>query len=195
MGGLDFRFYDSSDFKTYLLMRWFGPDALAFVRPTGVYTLDFFALLLSPYLCFISVSYLDLDTWGRLDLAVLFTPSTPNRQNGNQVRWNTCAGVRGSTPSHEVVKTEQSRDLFQKIWRITACMRGNILDRLINSGVFQSAQFYLCRWLFWRTPSTLNIAKSSLPLIIAVFLTLSITNGIVSTKIYDKWDVFKIVIS
>ena len=28
-------------------------------------------------------------TKGRLDLAVLFTPSTPNRQNRNQVRWNT----------------------------------------------------------------------------------------------------------
>ena len=52
-------------------------------------------------------------SWGRLDLAVLFTPSTPNRQNRNQVRWNTCAGVRGSTPSSKVVQTEQSRDLFQ----------------------------------------------------------------------------------
>ena len=50
---------------------------------------------------------------GRLDLAVLFTPSTPNRQNRNQVRWNTCAGVRRSTPSSKVVQTEQSRDLFQ----------------------------------------------------------------------------------
>ena len=36
-------------------------------------------------------------TWGRLDLAVLFTPSTPNRQNRNQVRCNICAGVRRST--------------------------------------------------------------------------------------------------
>ena len=27
-----------------------------------------------------------------LDLAVLFTPSTPNRQNRNQVCWNTCSG-------------------------------------------------------------------------------------------------------
>ena len=49
----------------------------------------------------------------RLDLAVLFTPSTPNRQNWNQVRWNTCAGVRRSTPSSKVVQTEQSPDLFQ----------------------------------------------------------------------------------
>ena len=40
---------------------------------------------------------------GRLDLAVLFTPSTPDSQNGNQVRWNTCAGVRRSTPSSEVL--------------------------------------------------------------------------------------------
>ena len=108
----------------------------------------------------VSVSF----NWGRLDLAVLFTPSTPNRQNRNQVRWNICAGVRRSTPSSEVVQTEQSRDLFQKRWRITACMRGNDLYRLIYSGVLQSAQCYLFMWLFWCTPSTLNIAKSSPPL-------------------------------
>ena len=102
-------------------------------------------------------------TGGRLDLAVLFTPSTPNRQNRNQVRWNLCAGVRRSTPSFEVVQTEQSRDLFQKRWRIIACMCGNNLYRLIYSGVPQSAQFYLFMWLFWRTPSTLKIAKSSPP--------------------------------
>ena len=47
------------------------------------------------------------------DVAVSFTPSTPNRQNRNQVRWDTCAGERRSTPSSEVVLTEQSRDLFQ----------------------------------------------------------------------------------
>ena len=52
-------------------------------------------------------------TWGGLNLAILFTPSTPNRQNRNQVRWNICAGVRLSTPSSEVVQTEQSHDLFQ----------------------------------------------------------------------------------
>ena len=100
-----------------------------------------------------------------LDLAVLFTPSTPNRQNRNQVRWNICAGVRQSTPSFEVVQTDQSRDLFQKRWRIIACMCGNILYRLIYSGVLQSAQFYLFLSLFWRTLSTLKIAKSSPPLV------------------------------
>ena len=78
---------------------------------------------------------------GRLDLAVLFTPSTPNRQNRNQVRWNICAGVRRSTTSSEVVQTEQSRDLFQKRWRITACMRGYILYRLIYSGVLRVPSF------------------------------------------------------
>ena len=103
---------------------------------------------------------------GRLDLAVLLTPSTPNRQNRNQVHWNICAGVRRNTPSSEVVQTEQSRDLFQKRWRIIAFMRGNIWYRLIYSGVLQSAQFYLFTWLFWRTPSTLKIAKSSPPLLI-----------------------------
>ena len=53
-GGSDFRLYDGSDLRTYLLMRWKGPDALAVVRPTGVYLFDFFCsgiqfyLLLSP---------------------------------------------------------------------------------------------------------------------------------------------------
>ena len=32
----------TSDLKTYLLIRWKGPEALAVVRPTGVYLLDFF---------------------------------------------------------------------------------------------------------------------------------------------------------
>ena len=50
---------------------------------------------------------------GGLDLAVPFTPSTPNLQNRNQMSWNICAGVRRSTPSSEVVKTEQSRDMIQ----------------------------------------------------------------------------------
>ena len=31
-GGSDFRLYDSSYLKTYLLMRWLGPDALAVCR-------------------------------------------------------------------------------------------------------------------------------------------------------------------
>ena len=66
----DFRLYDSSDLKTYLLMRWQRADALAVVRPTGVYLLDFFCLgiqfylLLSPYLCFISFLYLDFYVLG-----------------------------------------------------------------------------------------------------------------------------------
>ena len=44
-GGSDFRLYDSSDFKTYLLMRWQGPSTLAVV-------------------CFISFLYLDLYVLG-----------------------------------------------------------------------------------------------------------------------------------
>ena len=47
-----------------------------FVRPTGVYPLDFFCsgiqfnLLLSPYLCFISLLYLDLYGLGDDELGV-----------------------------------------------------------------------------------------------------------------------------
>ena len=40
--GSDFRLYDGSDLNTYLLMRWYGPDALAIVRRIGVYLLGFF---------------------------------------------------------------------------------------------------------------------------------------------------------
>ena len=53
-----------------ILMRWYGPDALAVARPTRVYLLDFFCssiqfyLLLNPYLCFISFLYLDLYVQG-----------------------------------------------------------------------------------------------------------------------------------
>ena len=67
--GSDFRLYDGANFKTFLLMRWKGPDALAVVRPTGVYLLDFFCSgfqfysLLSPYLCFISFLYMYLDLY------------------------------------------------------------------------------------------------------------------------------------
>ena len=66
----DFRLYDGSDLKTYLLIIWLGSDALAVCPPTGVYLLDFFCsgiqfyLLLSPYLCFISLLYLDLYVLG-----------------------------------------------------------------------------------------------------------------------------------
>ena len=65
-GGSNFRLYDGSDLKTYLLMRWYGPGTLAVVRPTGVCLLDFFCsgiqfyVMLSPFLCFISFLYLDL---------------------------------------------------------------------------------------------------------------------------------------
>ena len=56
-----------------------GPDALAVVRPNGVYLLDFFCsgiqfyLLLSPYLCFISFLYLDLYVQG--DNVLLYPPA------------------------------------------------------------------------------------------------------------------------
>ena len=70
VGGSDFRLYDGSDLKTYLLMRWLGPYVLAVVSPTVVYLLGFlcsgiqFYVLVSPYLCFISFLYLDLYVLG-----------------------------------------------------------------------------------------------------------------------------------
>ena len=61
---------DSLMVPTYLLMRWLEPDVLAVFGPIRVYLLDFFCssiqfyLLLSPYLCFISLLHLDLYVLG-----------------------------------------------------------------------------------------------------------------------------------
>ena len=69
-GWWDFRLYDSSDLKTYLLIRWYGPDALADVRPTGVYLFDLFCsstqfyVPLNHYLCFIFFLYLEFYVLG-----------------------------------------------------------------------------------------------------------------------------------
>ena len=64
-GWSDFRLYDGSNLKIYLLMRWYGPDALVVVGPTRVYLLDFFCssiqlyVLLSYFICF----YLFFISW------------------------------------------------------------------------------------------------------------------------------------
>ena len=50
-GGTDFRLYDGSDLKMYLLMRWYGPDAFAVVRPTGFTCWISFALIFSFMYC------------------------------------------------------------------------------------------------------------------------------------------------
>ena len=41
-GGSDFRLCDSSYLKTYLLMRWYGPDALAV---SALFTVESLSLL------------------------------------------------------------------------------------------------------------------------------------------------------
>ena len=62
--------YVGSDLNTYLLLGGRGLMLWLFVGPTGVNLLDFFCsgiqfyLLLSPYLCFISLLYLDLYVLG-----------------------------------------------------------------------------------------------------------------------------------
>ena len=66
----DLKFYDGYNLKIYLMFRGLGPDVLCEVGATGFYLLDFFCfgiqfyLLLSPYLCFISLLYLDLYVLG-----------------------------------------------------------------------------------------------------------------------------------
>ena len=69
-GESDFGLCGGSNLATDLSTRWWGPNALAVVGPTGVYLLDFFCssiqfyVLLSPYLCFISFLYLELYVFG-----------------------------------------------------------------------------------------------------------------------------------
>ena len=41
--------------KSYLLIRWWGPNALAVVRHTGVYRLDFFAPVFSFMYCWVLI--------------------------------------------------------------------------------------------------------------------------------------------
>ena len=82
-------------------------------------------------------------THGRLDLAVLFTPSTLKRQNRNQVCWNICTGVLRRAPPSEVVQTEQPCYLFQRKMAERFLHVLRYLYRLIWSWVLHSAQFYL----------------------------------------------------
>ena len=42
--GSYFRLYDGSDLKTYLLMRWLGPDALAVLEPNVGLSVGFILL-------------------------------------------------------------------------------------------------------------------------------------------------------
>ena len=62
----DLKFYESYNLKIYLMIRGLGPDVLCEVEATRANLLDFFCsgirfyLLLSPYICFISLLYLDL---------------------------------------------------------------------------------------------------------------------------------------
>ena len=69
-GGSDFRLYDSTDLKKLSIDEMVGPDALAVCRahrgiPVGFLLLRYSVLFtVSPYLCFISLLYLDLYVLG-----------------------------------------------------------------------------------------------------------------------------------
>ena len=81
------------------------------------------------------------------------------------MHWNNCAGVRRSTPSSEVVPTEQSRDLFQNNMAEHCLLVRKYLCRLIYSGVLQSAQFYLFKVAVLAYTEYFKFAKSSPPLV------------------------------
>ena len=70
-GGSDFRLYDGSDLKDLSINEMVGARCFGCLSgPPGVYLLDFFCsgiqfdLLLSPYPCYISLLYLDLNVLG-----------------------------------------------------------------------------------------------------------------------------------
>ena len=48
---------------------------------------------------YVVMIHLIVQNRGRLDLAVIFTPFIPDRQNTNQVQRNICAGALQRTPS------------------------------------------------------------------------------------------------
>ena len=57
---MDFRLYDGSDLKTYLLMRWWGPDVLAVCRAHPGLPVGFLLLGYSVIFTFESLSLLYL---------------------------------------------------------------------------------------------------------------------------------------
>ena len=59
-GGSDLRLYDGSDLKTYLLMRWYGPDALAVCRDHRGLPVEFLLLRYSVLFTVESLSLLYL---------------------------------------------------------------------------------------------------------------------------------------
>ena len=59
-GGSDFRLYDGSYLKTYLLIRWLGPDALAVCRANGGIPVGFLLLRYSVLFTVESLSLLYL---------------------------------------------------------------------------------------------------------------------------------------
>ena len=59
-GGSDFRLYDGSDLETCLLMRWWGPDALAVCQAPRGLPFGFLLLWYSVLLSVESLSLLDL---------------------------------------------------------------------------------------------------------------------------------------
>ena len=59
-GGSDFRLYDGSDLKTYLLMRWWGPGALAVCRARRGLPVGFLLLRYSVWFAVESLSLLCL---------------------------------------------------------------------------------------------------------------------------------------
>ena len=98
---------------------------------------------------------------GRLDLAVLFIVSTPNRQNRNQVCWNICAGVHRILVLHLPRWCRQNSYVTcsKTGWRSTACM----CENLCISWFIPVPSFTCFRWLFWHTRSTLKLLNQVRP--------------------------------
>ena len=122
-------------------MRWYGPDALAVFRPTGVYLLDFyysgiqFYLLLSPYLCFISFLYLDLYVLGDDALIIQGSSCKPNIY----VLWSTSELRVGMAPWNQF---KPSSEIFY--WPFRYIFSGSLCFFCRVFVMPLSASVYLC---------------------------------------------------
>ena len=95
-------------------MRWYGLMLWLFVRPSGVYLLDFFCsgiqfyLLLSPYLCFIYLLYLDLYVLGDDALMSLHANQISMSKSTSELRVR-LAPLNRFKPSSKSIFTDRSK--------------------------------------------------------------------------------------
>ena len=94
---------------------------------------------------------------GRLNLAVHFTPSTPNRQHRNKVCWNICV------PAFRGGVDKQSRDLIQNKMAERCFMYWDVCITWFSLEYFNVPSFTYFRWLFWPILHSLKLLNQVRP--------------------------------